>query len=262
MITPPPLMNIGNFLPQQALTNPTSANIVNAPPVIFQHKAVSHALPGRVMRIDEWHPNYRDNGVLVEYLQANERHLGILDKPSLDALHWVILTAAPTHCSLRGKRAVPEEVPRVSVPCREVTFQWPQHHMNTLYRYRVEDLPELLHMCQELVEKYRDQVQIAWGAHIDHHPRDYAQHRYHHALLANFLFGQVPKPHEYYIAQRLLVESTRYFTPTADPLYFSVNSPQHVQNFNKPRASETEPAPIVKTESESGTCGVVCHSLN
>jgi exoribonuclease-2 len=131
--------------------------------------------------------------------------------------------------------------------------------MNTLYRYRVEDLPELLHMCQELVEKYRDQVQIAWGAHIDHHPRDYHKHHYHHALLANFLFGQVPKPHEYYIAQRLLVESTRYFTPTADPLYFSVNSPQHVQNFNKPRVSEvTEPAPNVKNV-EPETVAEVSH---
>jgi hypothetical protein len=108
----------------------------------------SPSLPGQVLSLSAWDPSYRDNGVLVEYVHDHARHLGLLDGPSIEhAGHWRIRTKQHNH-------SVPETL---IVPATHVTFQWPQQHLNTTYRYHVDDIPHLLLMCQELSEKFRPQ---------------------------------------------------------------------------------------------------------
>jgi hypothetical protein len=129
----------------------TPPTFVSSSPLFHSQTGVpSPCLPGQVMSLTTWMSHYRDNGVLVEYVHNHARQLGLLDGPSTERVgYWRIQT-----------KLHEGETETLLVPATRVTFQWPQRHLNTIYCYRLDDIPHLLLMCQELSEKFRPQGSV------------------------------------------------------------------------------------------------------
>lgn len=113
------------------------------------------------------------------------------------------------------------------VSSKDVTFVWPRKHRNVVFEYTLENLPALIRHANNLIQQNLTQIPVVWGSYVDSQ-----RSTIHTVSLAEFLFGQQPKPHELYVAHRLLQDSKVYFAQ-ADRYSYACRSLAEVQQEKK-----------------------------
>lgn len=146
----------------------------------------SPALPSSPKLATPW------EGSMVEFMEKQSVQLAILCEP-LDP-HGRTWTAKT------------KDQPKVVLNLNSITFHWPQYYLGQSYHYGMEDLTRLGDLCASLVKSYKNHIKIAWGSYVDRGVSKVTPD-----MLAGFLFGTFPKPHELYVAHRLLLEEEIYF---------------------------------------------------
>jgi hypothetical protein len=130
-------------------------------------------------------------GSLVEYVEDSVVKLALLCEP---------LDAHGRSWSAKTKED------NVVISLSAITFHWPRQYLGQSYRYGIEDVIRLGDLCTSLVSSYKDHIKIAWGNYVDR-----GVSRVTPDMLASFLFGSFPKPHELYVSHRLLSNEEAYF---------------------------------------------------
>lgn len=139
-----------------------------------------------------------------------------------DGAAQLVLLTEPSDVQGRCWCAKTRDNKTVVVHLTSLTFHWPQQYLGQSYRYRMEDLIRLSGLCSTLVLSYKDHIKIAWGNFVDRGVNQVTSE-----MLSGFLFGSFPKPHELYVAHRLLSEEEIYFTKDESARL----SPQTAQTF-------------------------------
>eukprot|EP01125_Pyxidicula_operculata_P011673 TRINITY_DN3821_c1_g1_i1.p1 TRINITY_DN3821_c1_g1~~TRINITY_DN3821_c1_g1_i1.p1 ORF type:complete len:927 (+),score=199.21 TRINITY_DN3821_c1_g1_i1:58-2838(+) len=94
----------------------------------------------------------------------------------------------------------------ISIKKEIIMFLWPQQYLGQLYKYGVNDISRLEQLCAQTLASYKDHLKIAWGSYVDKNVK-----WINADMLSYFLFGQNPKPHEFYVSHCLLMEDEIYF---------------------------------------------------
>ena len=143
------------------------------------------------------HETPRTNGILIEFCNDGTRTLGLLVDTQDSGRTWTVLCKHNTY--LVASRDM-------------VTFEWPQHYLGQRYRYGPEDIERLEAITKSTVNSYKDHLKIAWGSYVDKDVSSISSQ-----MLASFLFGSSPKPHEFFVSHCLLMEDDLYFDKMPSP---------------------------------------------
>ena len=88
------------------------------------------------------------------------------------------------------------------IPASQITFCWPHFHNSNAYHFSVDHLSALTEQIQQDLEKYRTQLLVFYGQWLESSRTTITTEK-----LAADLFHQQPRPHEVYVAHRLLQEA-------------------------------------------------------
>lgn len=154
-------------------------------------------------------PKTPDVGMVAEFkFSPFEYKLGVITeakkKSNSRRTRWVITELVEN--TLPSESEEKDTTKTHTISERDLTFLVPNRHQNNTYHFKPEDLPALLERCQLEVEKYRNNIEIIYGSWLDA-----KKTTINTKAVAEFIFGGSPRPHEYYVAHRILQESTVYF---------------------------------------------------
>lgn len=162
------------------------------------------------------------SGTVVEFhTNGSDHRLGLITK-SVDDAGEVFWVSEPSQSGPHNTGPTQRMVSN-----KDITFVWPRKHRNVVFEYTLENLPALSRHASQLVQQNNNQIPIVWGSYVDS-KRSQIQTQ----GLAEFLFGAQPKPHELYVAHRLLQENTVYFK-SVDRYSYSCRSLAEVQQEKK-----------------------------
>jgi len=154
-------------------------------------------------------------GVVVEFLTSDgDVRIGIVSRRTDEdndssGPSWMV-----TECPEVGINS-PVTPPCYPVSEDQISFVWPLNYAGQTYRYTIDGLVTLRRHIQELVERHRPQLAVAWGSCIDR-----KQSNLHVYAFAWMLFPDGnPRPHELYVAHRLLQDGYLYFEQTGKYQY-------------------------------------------
>eukprot|EP01124_Arcella_intermedia_P031610 TRINITY_DN7184_c0_g1_i1.p1 TRINITY_DN7184_c0_g1~~TRINITY_DN7184_c0_g1_i1.p1 ORF type:complete len:855 (+),score=143.74 TRINITY_DN7184_c0_g1_i1:94-2658(+) len=150
-----------------------------------QSSTFGHFSPAQIEQI-------KRETILVECLHKGTRVLGLLLEPKDSGNSWLV--------GLKNSE-------KVVIPKDDLLFEWNHIHMGQLFTYSYEDIARIEVICKENIKTYRDRLKIAWGSYVDKGIKAITAE-----VLANFLFGSNPKPHEIYSAYCILIEDDLYFS--------------------------------------------------
>eukprot|EP01122_Echinamoeba_exundans_P003790 TRINITY_DN1384_c0_g1_i1.p1 TRINITY_DN1384_c0_g1~~TRINITY_DN1384_c0_g1_i1.p1 ORF type:complete len:953 (+),score=176.13 TRINITY_DN1384_c0_g1_i1:67-2925(+) len=156
-------------------------------------------------------------GTVIEFhTDGTDHRLGLITKCVDDSgeVVWVSEPATQASGSAPTQRMV---------SAKDVTFVWPRKHRNVVFEYTLDNLPALIRHANQLVQQNRSQIPVVWGSYVDSQRGSIQM-----SALAEFLFGTQPKPHELYVAHRLLQENKIYFKQS-DRYTYSCRSLAEVQ---------------------------------
>eukprot|EP00028_Trichosphaerium_sp_Am-I-7-wt_P009025 CAMPEP_0168531102 /NCGR_PEP_ID=MMETSP0405-20121227/15183_1 /TAXON_ID=498012 /ORGANISM="Trichosphaerium sp, Strain Am-I-7 wt" /LENGTH=831 /DNA_ID=CAMNT_0008555711 /DNA_START=485 /DNA_END=2980 /DNA_ORIENTATION=- len=238
---PVPAYNQRVFVPQHAARfnhQPSKSayqrtNIGHRLDVPTRSNSARRYIPGDVQVANFDNAALARRPVVIEFINDDCRCLGLLiERVGDDSRHkntyWVITNKSQ---------------PAIAVEVSQITFQWPSRHHFTNYFFQAQDIPNLQIMCLELTEKYKARVPIAWGAFIDK-----SVHYVSTGDLAQFLFKEQPdspKPHEYYVAHRLMSNDCVYFEETSRRHVFRCRTLKEVSERRRMELSNNSDSTII-----------------
>lgn len=169
--------------------------IAHANPIINRPNVVNHQQVRPKVHTPVAPPTSPEKGMIVEFLGDDGSYrLGLVgSKVSGDAAAWEIsekvLNTAVTH----------------QVPVSRITFCWPHFHNSNAYHFSVDDVSVMMDQVQQDLEKHRNQVLVQYGKWVDSRVNSIKTENFAAAV---FVHG--PRPHEVYVAHRLLQEADAY----------------------------------------------------
>lgn len=86
-----------------------------------------------------------------------------------------------------------------------ITFCWPHFHNSNAYHFSVDHLSALTEQVQQDLERHRTQLLVQYGKWVEGNVTSIKTES-----LAAALFNQQPRPHDMYVAHRLLQEAEAY----------------------------------------------------
>jgi exoribonuclease II len=233
---PPVALHLGPVALAGPFSSPHAAPFV--PNQLFHHSSASTAaqltLEQNLLSNDALRP-----GTVVEFhTDGTDHRLGLITKCVDDSGEVVWVSEPATHPTATGthlSRLLPLKKFQLifilsssaptqrMVSAKDVTFVWPRKHRNVVFEYTLDNLPALIRHANQLVQQNRSQIPVVWGSYVDTQRSSIQM-----SALAEFLFGSQPKPHELYVAHRLLQENKIYFKQS-DRYSYSCRSLAEVQ---------------------------------
>eukprot|EP01129_Flabellula_baltica_P002106 TRINITY_DN1195_c0_g1_i1.p1 TRINITY_DN1195_c0_g1~~TRINITY_DN1195_c0_g1_i1.p1 ORF type:complete len:642 (+),score=122.28 TRINITY_DN1195_c0_g1_i1:93-2018(+) len=171
---------------------PTNTNSISKGIKQYSHSYLQNRLPftqpsGKVAV----EPSRYNTRSLVEFVLSGLPTLGVIENIKRKDIYQVRTSTNSVHILNES----------------EFTYVWGNFYGNQVFHYSHEDLPRILDTVKEDVEKYKPFLSVAWGSYLDRGVQLITAD-----MLACFLYKKTnPKPHEQYVAHRLLNCDDIYF---------------------------------------------------